>query len=584
MKKEDVLEKGHELGDVHPKYSNYTWQERNGKKGWFVTKKGSVNTQPSNQPSASDDGSDNNQGGTAGNNGKSQTVSTGNGSATVTRTKMSSDQLKNWAKKTPDATLLKVLNNTTNKNVEMRQIAYDELVERGVDKSKFDTSGTLQDVWDKKNNIAKMTGAVNSDDDNGKQVGASVATANNTQTSSVAVTEEDLNDKWWLDKNDFRTQKKFNGLKTLRDRQKYDEFLDKKKRADPDYVEPLQQRQDLNAEYLNFLDSDASPFLVSCGGAGVGKTWGFKKLAELLNLRKFDPEVDKPGDADYDWVIATNAKSEKQFQQILKDHNGKIILFDDNDAVLTRNDIKAALKTATDNDPDARVFKDPETNQNIKFTGKIACITNKSLDSLTTDEDGKAVMSRAKKLEINFTVNENLEILKSMYKDMEINGLDLDPKEEAKAREEVFHFIIDNKDKLDPAKFTVRKFRDVMLDVQGEKKRNKYASQSAAMAKLVGTGRGWQKTALATLNKAQDEDLSDDNSVGDSDKRYNKVGKGLAKKIKELRKKNPKLADTLFGKVFDKKTDEEEEEETDETEKAFNDEMSIEEAEDILLN
>ena len=58
----------------------------------------------------------------------------------------------------------------------------------------------------------------------------------------------------------------------------------------------------------------------------------------------------------------------------------------------------------------------------------------------------------------------------------------------------------------------------------------------------------------------------------------------MAKKIKELRKKNPKLADTLFGKVSDKKTDEEEEEETDETEKAFNDEMSIEEAEDILLN
>ena len=142
-----------------------------------------------------------------------------------------------------------------------------------------------------------MTGASSTGDneeDTGDDTDDSGNNSNNTQTSSVAVTEEDLNDKWWLDKNDFRVQKKFDGLKTLRSRQKYDAFLDKKKKADPDYVKPEEQVQDLNAEYLNFLDGDSTPFLVSAGGAGVGKTWGFKKLCECLNLRKFDPEVDKP--------------------------------------------------------------------------------------------------------------------------------------------------------------------------------------------------------------------------------------------------------------------------------------------------
>ena len=486
-----------------------------------------------------------------------------------------------------DAKLLKILNSPT-LPAENRHIAYIEAASRGIDESKIKTEGTLQKYWYKQEQLKNITNQSQSDEDDDENYSSYTQPWLEGFDTEKFMQQFPDNDQGWLDASDHRVQKEFNGLKTLSDRQRYDAFLDQQKRQDENYISPALQNQDLNACYLEFLDGNTSSFLIAAGGAGVGKTWGFKQVCELLDLQRFNPQSMKPGDDDYDWVMAPNIKSEKQLNEFLEQHNGKIILFDDNDAILTRQDMKAVMKTVNDNDPESRLFKDPKTGQMINFTGKIACLTNKSFDTLSSDEDGKAVLSRAQKFELKFTVEENLEVLGDRYKNMEIDGLNLGS-DEAKLREEAYQFILDNKDKLDPAKFTVRKFRDVMLEIQKVRRRNKFSSTSSMASSLVGPGRDWRKTALAILNKAKDDELN--KAKDELNKEIEEEGFGnerpiqkVKDKIEKLRKKNPKLVNQLFG---DADIDESDEEDNNETEKAYQidfEDMSLKDAENLLLS
>lgn len=675
-KKDDLIEKAkHQPGDVHPKHPNYTWQERNGKWGWFVTKKGGQKPQgaaPQGGTSTTPKDDDSKQ--------QPTQPQQSQGGVITDITKMTHQQLVSWAKQTNDKVLSEIVNKT-NGHVPARQVAYEELksrggdvskldttgldtgfsskkakvqyksapkveitlpttfkvkdkngktktlssaqqakvyeglddtkllrilnsptlpaenrhiayieaAARGIDESKIKTAGTLQKYWDRQEQLKNVTNQ-NQDGNEDDDENYSSYTQPWLEGFDVEEFMQEFpgGDQGWRDSSDHRVQKAFNGLRTLSDRQRYDAFLDQQKRQDENYVPPVEQIQDLNAEYLDFLDGDASSFLISAGGAGVGKTWGFKKLCELLNLQKFDPENMKPGDDDYDWVVAPNIKSEKQLNEFLAQHNGKIILFDDNDAILTRQDMKAVMKTVNDNDPESRLFKDPATGQMVKFTGKIACITNKSLDSLSSDEDGKAVLSRAKKLEVKMTVEENLEILSQRYKTMNIDGLDLGS-DEAKLREEAYQFILDNKDKLDPAKFTVRKFRDIMLDIQSARRRNKFSGSSAMASQLVGSGRDWRKVAMVSLNKADEDELNkEEEETEDEEVGEKRPTDRVKQKIAKLKKKNPKLANQLFGDAAadhfdDTDIDDESDEETEKAIQADFGDMTLQDAEDLLL-
>lgn len=674
-KKNDLIEKAkHQPGDVHPKYPNYTWQEKNGKWDWRVTKKGASNSQASQGSNttseAKQDNSQNQQSQPSG--GQQSAQQSNNAFDIKTMTHM---QLVAWAKKTnekvlaeivnktdghtparqvaydelkergadvsqldtdgldtgfankkakvkyksapkveislpttfkvkdkngktktlssaqqaklyeglDDAKLLKILNSPT-LPAENRHIAYAEAASRGIDESKIKTAGTLQRYWDRQEQLKNVTNQSQNTEEDDEDYSSYTQPWLEGFDTEEFMQEFPNGDQGWRDSSDYRVQEKFNKLRTLSDRQRYDAFLDQQKRQDENYVPPVEQIQDLNAEYLDFLDGDASSFLISAGGAGVGKTWGFKKLCELLNLQEFDPETMKEGDDDYDWVVADNIKSEKALNEFLAKHNGKIILFDDNDAVLTRQDMKAVMKTVNDNDPKSRLFKDPNTGHMTRFTGKIACITNKSLDSLSDTEDGRAVLSRAKKLEVKMTVEENLEILSQRYKSMNIDGLDLGS-DESRLREEAYQFILDNKDKLDPAKFTVRKFRDIMLDIQSARRRNQFSGSSAMASQLVGSGRDWRKVAMVSLNKADDDELNEETEEEVGEKR---PSDRVKQKIAKLKKKNPKLANQLFGDAAadhfdDTDIDDESDEETKKALQADFGDMSLEDAEDLLL-
>ena len=500
--KEEIIEKAvsRQVGDMH----------KNGKWVWTEYKPGKFDRRPVKNKQQSGGGSssggedDDSAAGTSTKKTPSKPSASQIAGAKAKAGKpMNSQQLLVWAQKTSDDNLLKVAN-SKNGNAQMRKIAYDALESRGFDMSQVDTSGTLAQLM-------KMTG----------KGGASTATASGDDDEDVvADTNEDadvdidddsdggtdgtkITEKWYLDRNDDRVKKMFN-LKTKEGRIKYDHFVYKMKKKEKDYKNPVEVVQDLNEQYLEFLDNDEQRFMISAGGAGIGKSYGFNKMAELLNMKPFE-EGDSPGDGDYDIFEAPDVNSGKQLFNILKAHNGKIIVFDDNDKVLKRADCASVMKKATAI-TGRRVVGDPDdVKQNFEFTGRIIIMTNKDLAQLSESEDTKAIISRAMMVsEIYMTVPETIEVMESRYQDYEFPSaprLD-DENEDRKERDEIMNLIKKNQKNIDPSQFTTRTFQEILTNKRKVDKANEKRANPAFAALIGSKNKDWKEVALGVLTKA----------------------------------------------------------------------------------
>ena len=421
---------------------------------------------------------------------------------------MNSQQLLVWAQKTSDDNLLKVAN-SKNGNAQMRKIAYDALEARGFDMSQVDTSGTLAQLMKMTGKGSPKAPTTGDDDDE-------VDVADTNEEAEVDIDDDSdgdsdgikITEKWYLDKNDDRVKKMFN-LKTKEGRIKYDQFVYRMKKKEKDYKDPVEVVQDLNEQYLEFLDNDEQRFMISAGGAGIGKSYGFNKMAELLNMKPFE-EGDSPGDGDYDIFEAPDVNSGKQLLNILKAHNGKIIVFDDNDKVLKRADCASVMKKATAT-TGRRIVGDPDDiKQNFEFTGRIIIMTNKDLSQLSENEDTKAIISRAMMVsEIYMTVPETIQVMESRYQDYEFKQaprLD-DEGEDKKERDEILSLIKKNQKNIDPAQFTTRTFQEILVNKRKVDNANEKRS-NPAFAALIGTkNKDWKEVALGVLTKAAMNDI-----------------------------------------------------------------------------
>lgn len=501
-KKEETIEKAvsRQVGDTHP----------NGKWVWTEYKPGKFDWRPmkGKKPQQSGDGSS--SGGEDDTTKKTPSKPSATqiaGAKAKAGKPMNSQQLLVWAQKTSDDNLLKVAN-SKNGNAQMRKIAYDALEQRGFDMSQVDTSGTLAQLM-------KMTG----------KGGAAAPTSGDDDEDVVADTNDDstvdidddsdggtdgnkITEKWYLDRNDDRVKKMFN-LKTKEGRIKYDQFVYKMKKKEKDYKNPVEVVQDLNEQYLEFLDNDEQRFMISAGGAGIGKSYGFNKMAELLNMKPFE-EGDSPGDGDYDIFEAPDVNSGKQLLNILKAHNGKIIVFDDNDKVLKRADCASVMKKATAT-TGRRVVGDPDdVKQNFEFTGRIIIMTNKDLAQLSESEDTKAIISRAMMVsEIYMTVPETIEVMESRYQDYEFPSaprLD-DEGEDKKERDEIMNLIKKNQKNIDPSQFTTRTFQEILTNKRKVDKANEKRSNPAFAALIGSKNKDWKEVAMGVLTKAAMNDF-----------------------------------------------------------------------------
>lgn len=572
VKNNDVIEKAvqRKVGDMHPN-GKWVWTEyKPGKFDWRPPKKNAAGSAGGSSSGSSD-------------TGKKTTATTSKTTSAKSGAKpMDSQKLVQWAATTSDDNLLKVAN-SKNGNAQMRMIAYKQLESRGFDMSKVDTSGTLGQLMKMtKQGSSKQTSTSSGDDDtvSGAAAGASVDIDDDSDEGGADGNQ--ITEKWYLNKNDDRVKKRFN-LKTKEGRIKYDQFVYKEKKKEPDYKDPVEVIQDLNEQYLEFLDNPEQRFMISAGGAGIGKSYGFNKIAELLNMKPFE-EGDQPGDDDYDIFEAPDVNSGKQLLGILKAHNGKIIVFDDNDKVLRRADCASVMKKATAT-TGKRIVGDPDDiKSNFEFTGRIMIMTNKDLNSLAENEDTKAIISRAMMVsEIYLTVPEQIEVMKSRYQDYEFKQaprLD-DEAADKKERDEIMSLIEKNQKNIDPAQFTTRTFQEILINKRKVDNANEKRNNPAFAAMIGSKQKDWKKVALDVLTKAAMNDFEGD-AVSDElvkaeDLLLNKAYAHDADDVVNYHVDDPE--DMNVEKAENLLLNDEEEDMA----KANSNEMSISEAEEILL-
>ena len=361
-------------------------------------------------------------------------------------------KLKKFLKTTDDDNLKKFASKPGN-DPTLRQFAYDELVDRGVDVSDIDL------------NTGKMKAMkelfVGDDDDD--------STGDDTSSALDGIDEDDMDES--DEETDWRNpdfiKKKFGGLKTKKQRIAADTYIHNKKTSEPDYKPPLKEINALNRAYSQFLRTD-SPLMIASGGAGVGKSFNLHAVAKFRGMKPFDAETDEPGDGDYDYVEAPEVKSDTQLVQLLKEHNGKTIVFDDSDSVLRQKETLGIMKKATASSGKRIVGKKSANKSTdvppFEFTGKILFLTNMGQDELTKNEDMSAIYSRALKKDLNFTKREKLSMIEKLKHKMNFTGVERleDKQEDFQEREEVFQMIKDNIDKIDPDKFNTRTFKEAL--------------------------------------------------------------------------------------------------------------------------
>jgi len=371
----------------------------------------------------------------------------------------------------------------------LRQTAYDELVERGEDVSDIDL------------NTGKY-GAM-------KQA-FGVGQKSNFKLDPTASASDDDEEVDWKDPEFIKKRFGFSDWSkaTKKQRIEYDNFVTQEKAKDPNYMNPEEEIWDLNALYAQFLRTE-SPLMIASGGAGVGKTYNLHLVAKALNKKPFDPDTDTPGDSDYDYVEAPEITSAPQLASLLKEHNGKTIVFDDTDNILKTPETFGLLKKATASSGKRIVGKKSTGAGNIdpfEFTGKILFLTNMSQAQLTKDENLNAIYSRALKKDIYFTKKEQLFFIDKLKHNMPITGVDRLPNkaDDIQEREEVFQILKENIADIDPAKFNVRSMKEMLEQKRAADNAKEFIKNDPVMGKMLfGAGIDWKKKVKASLIKGE---------------------------------------------------------------------------------
>jgi len=236
-------------------------------------------------------------------------------------------------------------------------------------------------------------------------------------------------------------------------------------------------------------------------------------MAELLNMSPYE-EGDEPGEDTYDMFEAPDVNSGKQLLNILKAHNGKIIVFDDNDKVLRRADCASVMKKATAS-TGKRILEDPEDiKSNFEFTGRIIIMTNKDLSALSDNEDTKAIISRAMMVsEIYMTVPETIEVMKSRFQDYEFKSAPRieDKEEDKKERDDIMKLIEKNKKNIDPSQFTTRTFQEILTNKRKVDKANEKRKDPSFAALIGDKQKDWKEVTLGILTKSYETNIEDIN-------------------------------------------------------------------------
>lgn len=165
--------------------------------------------------------------------------------------------------------------------------------------------------------------------------------------------------------------------------------------------------------------------LIISGDPGTGKTFYVqRKLKEILGAENNKKNV--PGG----WVTLSGQVTARGLYENLYFHNGKVIVLDDATSLLKDLTAIDVIKNATNSLPETRKInwatktstkkksKEEEDDDEIKipgeffFEGKLIIITNEPLEKLEKNDHGKAVLSRAYTVDVDFSAEQMLERIK----------------------------------------------------------------------------------------------------------------------------------------------------------------------------
>lgn len=535
---------------------------------------------------------------------------------------------KLFAKRTNDE-LLNTLNNR-NAKWQLRQVAYDEAAHRGIPEDKINVKGTLQLQWKKEKEKKEIEENMNKEINEDEAISLSYDWKG---LDHKKILDEDFDgglDTSWLDPNSDRVKKIFR-TETLSGRQKYDTFKDYYQRDPklvPGYLNAKNKVNNLYGQMLNWAKADNSPMFISAGGAGAGKTFGWQEIAKYLSLPELEPgSDDNISNQDWGYVMLTDKAAEDpdSFNKTLAKYNGTwiddqgnerphILFFDDADKLLISKSpaLMAILKKINDNNPNNRIFHNPDTGKDEIWRGKIIVTTNKDIGVLSKSEDFKAIQSRVTVNEIKFTRNETMEILADRYMKMKLpdectKAFEEDSYTEEEIedfRQDMFDFMQEHIQDADPNKFTPRAFIKLCQDVAPVWKSGSKVINTGTIQ--AGTDLHWRKTALEIL-KAEENDIekSEEDSLysrdamletkselertmaeakknGSYEKLFGENAQNLVL-FGEGSEENSSDKDKKKNKKKSKKSEKKEPTE-DEAKKAFDDDMTLDEAESILLS
>lgn len=397
-----------------------------------------------------------------------------------------------------------------NNDPTLRQEAYDELVNRGEDVSKINLNTgkfkQMRETFGVSGKKVKQVVDTDADDTSGDG-DSDAADGIPTDDDDVEGAHDWTNPDW--------VKKKFGGFKTKQQRIDADNYIHKMKTNDPDYVEPEEVIFSLNKTYAQFFRTD-SPLMIASGGAGVGKTFNMHLVAKHMGKKAFNPETDEPGDSDYDYVEAPEVKSDTQLVQLLKEHNGKTIVFDDADNVLKNADTMGIMKKATASSG-TRIIGKKSSNKStnvdpFEFNGKILFLTNMDQHDLTKNEHLNAIYTRALKTDIQFTKKEKLHMMEKLKHKTNFTGV---PRLQNKAddvaeRDAVFELIKENIDKMDPDKFSSRTFKEALEIKRSIDQANEMIEADPTTASLIfGDVKEWEPEVSKFLIKGRQENEND---------------------------------------------------------------------------
>lgn len=165
---------------------------------------------------------------------------------------------------------------------------------------------------------------------------------------------------------------------------------------------------------------------IAYGGGGVGKTYTATKQLEAMKNPKtgkpfvfYDEEKHEAGSDDYDVIKITGKASTAGLYKSMYQHNGKLILFDDCDEVLSDPNSVNMFKGALDSSGDgtisnltATAIKDDNGNpipQRYKFSGRAIFISN-----LPPNKMPQPLKSRALRIDLSMDADQTVKRIKEI--------------------------------------------------------------------------------------------------------------------------------------------------------------------------